>query len=291
MTRVALCGDRFRDAAAVLGLDVADEGAEIALVDLEDPAAVAVAARIAATVPRVVLCAAEHALVLRAAGCAAAITASAEPAAIGPLVTAALPPRPRRATRLIVVTGTRGGTGRTMLVSAVAERMARRLAVLVVDATGSGDAGRRLGLSPGPWGDLEGLVDELTTEHLAVVAAQRDALRVLGGPAAMPSAPLLAALGREAVGLADAVIVDAPPVHDERTTALRAAADRVLLVATADDPIDPWIDDRTWPILTRSRADRIGTHSAMRSLPDDPSGRALARAYDDLAELLIVDAT
>jgi len=291
MTRAALCGDRLRDAAAVLDLEVVDEGAEVALVDLEDPVAVAAASGIAATVPRIVLAGPQRTLVLRAAGCAAAVAASAEPAAIGPLVSAALPPRPRRATRLVVVTGTRGGTGRTMLVGGIAERMARRLAVLVVDATGSGEAGRRLGLAAGPWADLEGLVDELTTEHLAVVAAQRDTLRVLGGPPAMPSAPLLAAVGREAIGLADVVIVDAPPVHDERTAALRAAADRVLLVATADDRVDPWLDERTWPILTRSHADRIGAHSAMRSLPDDPSGRALARAYDDLAELLTVDAT
>lgn len=303
MTRVAVCGARLRAAAEVLGCDAVAADPELALVDLDDADAIAAAATIAPAVPRIVVGGSEHLTILRAAGCTAVVAASVEPAAIGPLVASALPPRPRRATRLVVVTGLRGGTGRTMLAAGLAERIARSLSVLVIDATGSGDVGRRLGLAPGTWSDLEGLVDELTTEQLGIVAAQRDSLRIIGGAPVMPSAPLLGAVIREALGLAEVVIVDAPAVHDERTSALRAAADRVLLVAAAEDRVEAWIDERTWPVVTRSRAERIGALAAMRSLPDDPSavrsaargaspvGGALGRAYDDLADLLVIDAT
>lgn len=303
MTRVAVCGERFSSAVEVLGLEAVNADAELVLVDLDDAGAIARAAAIDARVPRVVLGSPERAALVRAAGAAAALAASAEPAVIGPLVVAALPPPPQRATRLIVVAGPRGGAGRTLLVSGIAERMARRLSVLVIDATGSGDAGRRLGLAPAPWSDLEGLAAELTTDQLGIVAAQRDALRVLGGPATLPSPELLAAVTREAAGLADVVIVDAPSIHDQRTAALRAAADRVLLVAPPEDDLGAWIDERAWPIATRSRGDRVGEHAAIRCLPDDPAavraaargpsavGGALGRAYDEIAELLIIDAT
>jgi Mrp family chromosome partitioning ATPase len=299
MTRVAVCGPRLDAAAAVLGLEVDHARPELVLLDLDDAGAVAAAAAIDPAVPRIVVGSQERCALLRAAGRGAAIASSPEPADLGPLVASALPAPARRPTRLVVVTGPRGGTGRTMLVAALAERITRRLSVLVIDATGSGDAAARLGLAPPPWTDLEGLVDELTTEQLGIVAAERDGLRILGGAPAMPSAPLLAAVVREAVGLADVVIVDAPSIHDDRGAMLRAAADRVLLLAAAGDQVDAWIDERTWPVVTRSRAERIGAHAALRSLPDDAAaarGRAvvggpLARAYDELADLLVIDAT
>lgn len=299
MTRVAVCGERLHDAARALGFEMDHARPELALVDLDDAAALAAAAAIPHGVPRIVIGRTEYGTLLRAAGCDVAVAPSPEPAVIGPLVASALPAPARRPTRLVVVTGPHGGTGRTMLVAELAERIARRLSVLVIDATGSGDAAHRLGLAPAAWTDLEGLVDELTTEHLGIVAAQRDGLRIVGGAPAMPSPPLLATVVREAVGLADIAIIDAPSIRDDRTAALRAAADRVLLVASADDPIDAWVDQRTWPIVTRSRAEHIGAHAAMRSLPDDPAasreappiGGPLGRAYDELADLLVIDAT
>lgn len=307
MTRAAVCGAVFAEAVETLALEPVDERPDVVLLDLDDPTAIAAAARIAADVPRVLIGGAGHELLLRAVGCrATALAASAQPAAIGPLVAAALPPRARRAKRLVVVTGTRGGIGRTLLVAGVALRLAGRASVLVIDATGSGAAAWWLRLAPGPWSDLEGLVDELTAEHLGIVAAERDALRVIGGVSAMPSVGLLVATARAAAGIADLVLVDSPPLFDERTRALTDLADRVLLVATDEaaslaaiaGPID---EDRTWLIASRCPAELLGANHVLRALPDDPAavrsaargpasvGGALGRAYDDLAELIAID--
>lgn len=308
MTKVVVCGAGFGAAVDVLGLDVTSELPDIVLVELADADAVARAAAIPAEVPRVAVGSAEHQQLLRAAGSPLPISPTAEPATIGPLIAAALPERARAATRLVVVTGPRGGIGRTLLVAGLAERLAARMSVLVLDATGTGMAGWWLRLAPGPWSDLEGLVDELTTEHLGIVAAERERLRVIGGVSAMPSDALLAATARESVGLADVVLIDAPPLFDERTRALIGTADRAFLVATEEPAavaaLDGWVDeDRIWLIASRSRADRLGPHAVLRSLPDDPAavrnaahgpspvGGALGRAYDEIAELLALDAT
>jgi hypothetical protein len=306
MTRAVICGTVFEAAVTVLGLEAVGERPEVVLVDLADADAVARAAGMPGDVPRVAVGRPEQERLLRAAGCALAVAPSAEPAAIGPLVRAALPAPSRGRTRLVVVTGSQGGTGRTLLVAGLAERLATRVAVLVVDATGSGMAGWWLRCLPGPWSDLEGLVDELTTEHLGIVAAERDRLRVIGGAPEMPSAALVAAVTRESIGLADIVIVDAPTLFDERARALTDAADRVLLVA-AEDPaavgaVGASLDERrTWLIASRSRAERLGPHPVVRALPDDPAavgsarrgpapvGGPLGRAYDDLAELLALE--
>ncbi len=306
MTRAAVFGPTFDAAVELLGLERVEERPDLVLVDLADADAVAAAAEIAAAVPRIVIARPEHERLLRAAGASVLIAPSAHAAAIGPLISAATPSPGRAATRLVVVTGTRGGIGRTLLVTGLAERLAARTSVLVIDATGSGAAGWWLRLAPGPWSDLEGLVDELTAEHLAVVAAERDRLRVIGGTSAMPTAALLSAAARAAIGIADLVLVDASPLFDDRTRSLLEQADRVLLVATADAAsvaaIDGWIDDdRSWLIASRTRADRVGPHGVFRWLPDDPAavrsaergqsivGGALGRAYDDLAELLALD--
>lgn len=307
MTRVAICGAAFSVAVDVLGLEQVDDRPDVVLLDLADPAAIAVAASVPVDVPRVVVGGAEHETLLRAlGGRTIAFARSAEAASIGPLVAAALPARARGATRLVMVTGTRGGSGRTILVANLAARLAAHVSVLVLDATGSGAAGWWLRLVPGPWSDLESLVDELTAEHLGIVAAERARLRVVGGVSPMPSTDLVIAAARAATGIADLVIVDAPSLFDERTRALAELADRVLLVAT-DDPsslaaIDGSIDEaRTWLIGSRCRGPELGGHALMRTLPDDPGairgaaqgpsavGGALGRAYDDLAELLAID--
>ena len=307
MTRVAVCGDRIREAVDVLGLEAVETGPDLVLIDLADASAVERAAAFAAEIPRVAVGDPDHERFLRAAGSPLVVARSAAPSALGPLVSAVLPSRRRTATRLVVVTGARGGIGRTLLAAGLAERIAERLSVLVVDATGSGDAGWWLRLAPGPWSDLEALADELTTEHLAIVAAQRGSLRLIGGTSAMPGAALVRAVARESVGAADVVLVDAPPVFDDRARTLCADADRVLLVAL-DAPgsvlaLEHYVDDRTWVVASRTRAGRIGTHDVMRALPDDPGavraaasgptrvGGALGRAYDDLADLLVIDAT
>ena len=306
MIRVAVCGAIFDDAIEMLGLEPVAERAEVALVDLADDAAVTAAAQIAPDVPRVAVGRPEHDRLLRAAGCAVALAPTAVPAVIGPLVAAARPTRSRGRTRLVVVTGPRGGIGRTLLVAGLAERLSTRASVLVLDATGSGAAAWWLRVAPGPWSDLEGLVEELTAEHLAVVAAERERLRVVGGVSPMPSVALLLAAARAAVGIADVVIVDAPILFDDRKRALTESADRVLLVTTDDPPAvvateGSLDEERVWLVASRCRAERLGAHTAFRALPDDPVavraatrgpavvGGALGRAYDELAEILAID--
>jgi hypothetical protein len=307
VTRAALCGP-FEEAGAVLGLDPVEEMPEIVLVDLADPLAVDRASRFDRAIPRVAVGTADHEQLLRALGVTVLLATSTHPAIIGPLVEAARPPAGRRATRTILVTGVRGGAGRTLLVAGLATRLATRSSVLVLDLTGTAAAGWWLGLSGGSWSDLEGLKDELTSEHLAVVAAEEGQLRLVGGAPAMPSPALALSATRAAGALADVVLVDSPPLNDERTVAARELADRTLVVVT-DDPVSAAQlstlpdEERTWIIASRATATRIAGRPAMRSLPEDPRairgavesrsgiGGALGRAYDDLAELIAIDIT
>ena len=309
MTRAAVCGNGLERAAAVLGLEVVDVTPDVVLVDASDAAAVTRAAEIPAAVPRIVVASAEQEELLRAAGMPiAAIARSAEPAAIGPLIAAALPAVDRRRTRLVVVTGVAGGSGRTLLCANVAARLAERGSTLLIDATGSGAAAWWLGLSPGPWSDLEGLVEELTPEHLAVVAAERDRLRAIGGAAHAPSVALVDATRRAADGLGDLVLVDAPVIYDERTRALIPRADRAIVVCGADPSSLASLDavsadiEGAWMVASRARSGALGTRDVLRAIPDDPgsvrtaasgpflAGGALGRAYDELADLIAIDA-
>ncbi len=306
MIRAAICGASFEKAVEALGLERDDDAPDVVLVDARDAAAVARAASFAPDVPRVAVGDVQHETLARALGSRVVVCGSPEPAVLGPHVAAAIPTRVRAATRLVLVTGVRGGAGRTLLVCGLATRLAARMPVLVLDATGSGAAAWWLRLAPGPWSDLEGLADELTAEHLGIVAAERDRLRIVGGISAMPSIGLVTAAARAATAIAEVVIVDAPSLFDERTRALASIADRVLLVA-GEDPashaaIDGSIDEqRTWVIASRCRAGSLASRPVMRELPDDPGsvrsagrgpsavGGALGRAYDDLAELLAID--
>ncbi len=137
------------------------------------------------------------------------------------------------------------------------------------------------------------------------MAAERGGLRAVGGASSMPSPSLLQAAVRAGVGIAQCVIVDAPPLFDDRTRALADLSDRVLVVGT-DDPVGiaalgGAIDERWWLVASRCAADRLGPHAVLRSLPEDVAavrsashdrsdvGGALGRAYDDLAELLAID--
>lgn len=307
MTRVALCGPSFARAAEILGLDPVEEAPDLVLVDLAQAAGIERAASFDAAIPRVVVPSSTTATLLRSLGTGPLrIAPGATAAELGPILAAALP-RPRaQATRTIVITGIAGGCGRTLLAVGVAARLAARAPVMLIDATGSGAAGWWVGVEPSPWNDLEGLVDELTAEHLAIVAAETGQLRVVGGRGPMPSAELILATVWSARDLAALTIVDAPLCFDPRTRALTRQADRVLLLADGSPisvaqltSIDP---DRTWWVIgSRTKAERIGDRSALRSLPDDPSavraaargpapvGGPLGRAYDDLAELIAVD--
>jgi Mrp family chromosome partitioning ATPase len=238
----------------------------------------------------------------------ARVAATCEPAALGPLVVAALPRTPRRATRLVVITALRGGAGCSLLAANLARRLAPRISVVAVDATGTGALGWWLGCTPRTWTELEGLTDELTAEHLAVVATESAGLRVIGGAPVAPSRALAESTVRAAAALADLVIVDAPALADDRARALAILADRVM-VLSYEDPLSlatldaSEIPSGAWLMASQSRAAKIGERGAFRALPrDEPAvgavltgrgavGGALGRAYDELADLIALDAS
>ncbi|HEV8229034.1 MAG TPA: hypothetical protein VGQ86_03670 [Candidatus Limnocylindria bacterium] len=308
--RVAICGGAdLRAAAAVLGLEPAENGrADLVLVDLRDGTYCALAAAIDTRVPRVVVADEQQRALAAALGYdAAAIATSCDPAALGPLVVGALPRAKRRSTRVVVATAVRGGVGRTLLIANLARRLAARLSVAAIDATGSGALGWWLACAPRPWTELEGLADELTAEHLAIVAADAGGARVIGGAASAPTSALAASAVRAAASLAEIVLVDAPALGDERARALASLADRVLLLSYDDAPSIASLDAaevpaEIWLVASQARQPRVGEREAFRALPrDEPAvasaiaerrgvGGALGRAYDELAELIAIDA-
>lgn len=309
--RAAICGgDDLRAAAAALGLDPCDAGRpDLVLVDLRDATACVAAASIESGIPRVAVAGdPERALAAALGYDASSIAATCEPAALGPLVVAALPRMPRRATRRVVVTAARGGVGRSLLVANLARRLATRLTVAAIDATGTGALGWWLGCAPRPWTELEGLTDELTGEHLAVVATESAGLHVIGGAPVAPTRALAESTVRAAASLAELVLVDAPVLADDRGRALATVADRVLLLSYDDALSIATLDasevpSGSWLVASQSRGARFGEHTAFRALPRDETavaaalsgrravGGALGRAYDELAELIALDAS
>ena len=293
--RVALCGGADLAASAqTLGLTLADEGqADIALIDLRDPTAIVRAAALPGTLPRVVVVSEAH---------------DELPAVLGPLIAAALPPAARRATRSLLVTGVRGGVGRSLLAANLARRLATSRSTIGLDLTGSGVLAWWLGANAASWSELEDLTEELTAEHLAVVASETaPGLRVVGGPPCAPSPPLGRAALRVGLELAELVVVDAPILAEERTRDLLAAVDRVL-VLTYDDPVSlasldaADLPDDVWLIASQSAAMAPAGRDVFRAIPRAEGAIAAAavsrravggdagKAYDELAELIAIDA-
>ncbi|HET8568340.1 MAG TPA: hypothetical protein VFM93_05070 [Candidatus Limnocylindria bacterium] len=301
MTRAALCGRDLETLAAVLRLAVADPP-DVVIVDAEDEAAVERAARYPPAVPRVVIADEGRARALLALG-TARVACSRAPHVVGPLVADAVPRRVSAATRAVVVTSVRGGVGRTLLATNLARRLALSRPVWLVDATGSGAAAWWLGTEAAPWQDLEALVGELTAEHLRIVAAEpRSALRLLGGAGAMPSVPLLRTATLRIREAEELLVVDAPPLADERSRDPAPGTRTVVL--TGDDAASLASLDRhdlagAWLVAPRSA--RLG-REVFRTLPRDERavadaaaaraevGGTLGRAYDELAELVDADA-
>ena len=309
--RAAICGgDDLRVAAATLGLEPCDTARpDLVLVDLRDPTSCAAAAVFEPAIPRVAVAGETERALAGALGYdASSLAATCEPAALGPLVVAALPRAPRRVTRVVVITGVRGGVGRTLLAANLARRLATRLGVVALDATGTGALGWWLQCAPRAWTELEGLTDELTAEHLAVVAVESAGLRVIGGAPVAPTRALAESTVRAAASLAELVIIDAPVLADDRGRALASVADRMLVLSyddqlslatieASDVPTDAWL------MASQSRTPRLGARAAFRALPRDEAavaaalsgrrgvGGALGRAYDELAELIALDAS
>ncbi len=309
--RAAVCGSaQLAESAAALGLDIGDGPPDLVLLEIAVEGALARAAAIPASVPRIVVADEERRDLVRALGLAGArLAPSAEPNVLGPLIRAAFPARPRRATRLVVITAARGGVGRTLLAANLATRLARRLPTWLVDATGTGALSWWLGSEARPWIELEAMAGELDGDALRVVAGEpAPRLRLLGGPPVMPTSALLRAVLGALAPLDELVLVDAPALADERARDLVAIADRVL-VPSYGDPVSSaslaaaGIDEGWWLLASQPSRSAIGEDEAFRSLPrdeaavsralasHDPVGGALGRAYDDLAELLAIDAT
>lgn len=309
MTRIAVFGpDALVRAVAALGFEPNIEGV-VAVVDADEPDALARASTIASSIARIVVASQDKHPMLRALGTDPShIVARADPAVLGPAIMSVLPNRARAATRIVVASGTRGGVGRTLLVTNLGRRLARTCRVALVDTTGSGAAAWWLRADAAPWSELEPLATELSAEHLTIVAREAlPGLCLIGGGWAAPSASIVVATVRAALAAFDLVLVDAPPVFAETYAALRALADRAV-VLTYDDPVSvpallaPAIEQSDWIIASQFAARRIGDRDVFRSLPRDERavgaafashaavGGRLGNAYDELAEILAIDA-
>jgi hypothetical protein len=310
--RVALYGGAELAASAdVLGLIAVEAAqADLALVDLRDAEALAQAALLAPGLPRVVVLAGGQLALAGALGVPSrSIATSCEPAVLGPLIAATLPSAVRASTRSIMVTSVRGGAGRSLLVANLARRLAPLRATLCLDLSGDGTLGFWLGAPSRSWSELEDLTDELTAEHLGVVAADAvPGLRLVGGPPFTPSAQLTQSAFHAALGLSEVVLIDAPTLADERTRRLAGSVDRVM-VMSYDDPISiaalaaADVPESAWLIASQSTATSLGGRDVFRALPraegaiaaatSRPTalGGALGKAYDGLAEIIAIDAT
>ena len=305
--RIAVLGDdALRASIVALGFEPCEANADALVVDLRDAAAVRRAAAIAG-VPRIFVGGESERPLVAALGLEASFVAGTEPARIGPALMQVLPARTRAATRLVVVTSARGGVGRTLLAANVARRLAERRPVWLVDATGSGAVAWWLAADPRPWPSLESLADEMSLEHLRLAAHESErGPRVVGGAGAAPTRGLLGAVVRVALGSDDLVIVDAPTAFDALTSAASELAQRTLFLSY-DDPIShaalPAESEGVWLIASQCARPQLGARAAFRAMPRDdgaiaaalaargPVGGALGRAYDDLAEILDIDAT
>ncbi len=309
MTTALVCGGpRLAEAARVLGLEEPRGDPDIVLLELADGAAVERASLLPAGIPRVVVADPKHRELLRALGLAAGAVADAsEAASIGPLI-AALVPAARRAARVVLCTAARGGVGRTLLAANLARRIAGGGAsVLALDTTGTGLLAWWLRVDGRPWSDLHGLAQELSGEHLGLVASDvaKD-LRSFGAGPLAPVADIAVAATKAALDLADVVIIDAAPLADPCTRALQGAADRTMVLTYADpasvaalsaaeSPEDAWL------IVSQAGTRAIQGRPVLRSLPRDDRGvgraltardavtGALGRAYDAIAELVLLD--
>jgi hypothetical protein len=306
-----LGGDDVRAAVGVIGFEVAEiDRAQIAIVDARDRAELARASLLPAAMPRVTLVAPEDRAFFTALGIdGARLVTSADPTILGPALVALVPKSTRGATKVLFITGSRGGVGRTLLAANLARRIGKTLRVSAIDATGSGALAWWLHASPKPWPELEAIADELTADQLALVAdTDRGGTRVVGGAQVAPTKRSLAAVLRVASAISDLVIVDAPVACDPLARPPTSVADRRLILAY-DDPWSALVldaavaDDRDWLLISQSKASVVAGRRVFRSLPRDEAsvssaissrssvGGALGRAYDELAELIAIDAT
>ena len=152
-------------------------------------------------------------------------------------------------------------------------------------------------------GTLHALGSDKAAIELAIAASLKN-----GAMSLVPTLALAESTLRAAGSLAELVLVDAPVLADERALALASRAERVL-VLSYDDPLSlatlDGVDlpNAAWLVASQSRTARVGERAAFRALPRDEAavgaalsgrraaGGALGRAYDELAELIALDAS
>src|SRR5439155_585319 len=146
------------------------------------------------------------------------------------------------------------------------------------------------------------------SERALAAALGYDASSIASTCEAAALGPLVVATVRAAGSLAELVLVDAPVLADERGLALASRAERVLVLSYDDplslatlDAVD--LPNAAWLVASQSRTARVGERAAFRALPRDETavgaalsgrrgaGGALGRAYDELAELIALDAS
>jgi Mrp family chromosome partitioning ATPase len=305
MIRVAICGgDELRSTCAALGLQESS-APRLVLVDLRHPGAAEQAASYAPALPRILIGAAEQAACFAALGATESrLTMSADPRSIGPLIAELIPRPVRERTRVVTLTAARGGVGRTLCTANLARRLTEAGSVLALDATGTGALSWWLGVEARPWSELEVLAAELRVEHVELVATPvAPRLTLVGGAPTAPSLEALIATIVVARTIADLVLVDAPLLADPRAQAAVTRSDRVLVLSYADPASTAALATAELPSSVWLIGSQSPVTGAFRVMPRDERavgdvlerrGRAsgaLGRAYDELAELLGIDAS
>ncbi len=160
--------------------------------------------------------------------------------------------------RVVAFFRAKGGAGATFLavnIAMVATAIVEGQVLLIDGNMLTGDVSAMLDLKgPRTIVDLAPVLDELTPRHIQdVCAIHESGLHVLLAPpepalSHVLGAEHLARIVRVAQRSYRAVIIDCPPLHDERCLALLGVATRPLLVTTADAPsIFAW--RRMYPLV------------------------------------------
>lgn len=313
MSAVAICGGPdLREVAAELGLREDETKSSLVLVDADDDAAVAGASHLDPRIPRVFVAEAGRAALLAAAGVLHVVVRPLSAQALGAVVFAIERERERPPRLLLFVSAT-GATGRTSLVANLALRLALHVAVVALDATGTGALAWRLGATVAPWPALVAVGADLGEAHLRLAGAQRDGILVLGGSGACGEEQLLRVIElARAMGL---LLVDGPAPWCAGQ--LPDRADRVFVCANPD-PASVAVTLGTCGELFARGAQLVVSQARERDatelaaafgrapallLPRDEAamrdallrrgaaGGELGRTYDAIAEIILAEVT
>jgi hypothetical protein len=308
---LALGSEELRSCLEPLGLVLDLTDPEVVLVDADDADAVAIAAGANGSIPRIFVASSARADLLRAAGAAYVVARPFSPSTIGPALLA-IERATARPPRTFLFLSASGATGRTSLVANIGLRLARRTPVVIIDATGTGALGWRLGLPVAPWSDLTAVGDELSEAQLRLAAGEREGALVVGGSGAFTEEQLARVI---AVGRGLGVVLVDGPAHWLLGASLVERADRILVSANPD-PASVALTAALCAgalargaqlVVSQAREADVADlraafgHAPAFLLPRDeracaealrrrgPTGGALGRAYDAIAEIALAE--